>query len=136
MAARLVVPGETPYRIFVLTNAYPTEFKYSILVHAKPIDNEECIFRYYPTTVDSTIPYMNKLEWGVSTVPKHNFIPCFYTFGFLHHIFIYFENSSVPESSNCLTTTSVSSFSSSQSENNVSLNTPQIKRVFPIKKLE
>jgi hypothetical protein len=123
-----ILPGETPYRFFVLTNAYPTEFKYSILVHAKPIDSDVCIFTYYPTTVASNIPYTNKLEWSSSSEPQHLHTPLKYTFGFLHGIFMYFENTYIPESSNCS--------ASSQSKINAALDTPRINCVFPIKKLE
>jgi hypothetical protein len=138
-----IPPGETPYRFFVLADAFPAEFNYSILVRSIPLDKEGdiCFFYYFPNTVYLNIPYTNKLEWVGSSEPdncyyEHIHMPLTYTFGFLHGIFNYYEGGSVPEDSICSASSSESSFSSTQSKNNASLATPRNYSVLPIKKLE
>lgn len=134
-----ILPGATPYRFFVLTEAYPTEFKYSIAVHSISMDNDECRFFYYPTSVLSSIPYINKLEWVSSSTPgyyKHTYIPFSYSFGFLHHVFQYYDNYSVPESSDCSVPSSGSTFSSSESKSSVALGMPKVHKELPQKRLE
>lgn len=134
-----LLPGETPYRLFILADAYPAEFKYSIMVHTESMDNLEC-HSDYANTVFSNISYTNKLEWVRFTDPnnsqyEHIHTPLTNTFGFLHCIFLHYENAKVPENSNC-SSSSGSSISSFQTKNNPSLDTPQVNSVFPIKKLK
>ncbi len=133
-----ILPGETPYRIFVLADAYPVELKYSIHVHAESMDNLDCLSGY-ADAVHSSIPYTNKLEWDDSADPKqykHIHTPLTYTFGFLHGIFLYFENARVPETSSCSASASEGSYSQTQSKRSASLDIPQIISMFPTKKSE
>jgi hypothetical protein len=101
------------------------------------MDSNECFFYYYPNTVYSSIPYTNKLEWSGSSEPEHIHTPLTSTFGFLHGIFLYYDNFKVPpESPDCSASSSGSLSSSSQLKNNPALDNPQINSEFPVKKLE
>jgi hypothetical protein len=136
-----ILPGETPFRFYVLADAYPAKLNYSVLVHAQSIDNPNDCLCAYSNAVDSVNPYTNKLVWNGSLEPdqrryEHIHSPIGYFRGFPYWILDYFDNNTVPIDSSCSASASVAASSSSESSNKKSLGAPQINAVRPVKESE
>ena len=133
-----LLPGETPKRIFVLADAYPNPFSFSVLAHTESMDNDfDCSM--YPNNVHSYNPYTNKLIWISATEPggghfEHVKSPIGNFRGFPYWMLNYFENSSVPADSVCSMTSLGNVSASSESSNKQSLGNPQLVAVGSIKK--
>jgi len=57
-----ILPGETPHRFYVLVDEYPAQFKMSVLVHSKSMENPLNCFSYYSNTVDLYYPFGSSHE--------------------------------------------------------------------------
>ncbi len=109
-----IFPGEAPHRFYVLADEYPAPLNISILVHVQSIEKPISCLSYYPNDSWSTSPYTNKLVWNNYYVHYHSPIEEFR--GYPHWIYTTYENSAVPENTDCTTTVSASSFSVSDAQ--------------------
>ncbi len=103
-----ILPGEAPHRFFVLTDEYPAILNISILVHPQSIEKPQSCFSYYPNVAWATSPYTNKLVWNNGWLPYHS--PIDEHRGYPNWIYCIYENSTVPEDSECSPAASASSF--------------------------
>lgn len=129
-----ILPGEAPHRFYVLADEYPAPLTISILVHAQSMENPLSCFSYYPNDAWSTSPYTNKLVWNNSYVHYHS--PIEYFRGFPHWIYTTYENSSVPENSDCSSAAPGIASSSSETVNKKIIGSPKKIVVRPAKKLK
>jgi hypothetical protein len=125
-----ILPGATPHRIFVLTDAAPMPFRYSVLVHAESMENPDACFMEYISDVNSFVPYTNKLIWIDSTEPGAGHFeqvhsPIGYFRGYPFWMLKYFKNNSVPSSSHCSDSNLESTPAVSESSRSKSMSSPR-----------
>jgi hypothetical protein len=107
-----ILPGEPPLRFYVLADAFPANLDIAILEKAQSMEFQPC--QGYANIGHSKVPYLNKLVWESSPLPRHDYASIHYYDGFPSYIFISIQNKRFPETSNCSESSSGSSSSSSQ----------------------
>jgi hypothetical protein len=135
-----ILPGDTPKRIYVLADAYPSPINLSVFTHTESMDNDDdCSM--YSNDVISFNAYTNKLNWISSLKPEECRYEHVYSLigsfrGFPVWNLGLFENSKVPSDSVCSMPASANVSSSSASSISKSLGNPRIITISPKKKSE